>query len=399
MKKLLNVDYIGVQMSYWVIYLLIISYSSAYLLDKDYSNAEIGTILAAANILSIMIQPVVGDFSDRTNKVSLVDIIKIMTLIMAVFIAVIIIINSKSLALSLIYILLVALYMSLQPLLNAIPSRLEKINVHINYGLSRGMGSLAFAVMVVIMGQVIMSLGTGVILFISEGIVGIMLFTLFLIKKHSEKARRINGHTEMYVDVSFEKEKSSMGFVEFIRSNKMYFVLNTGIVLMLFHNVIINNYMLQIIMGVGGNTKDMGLVLGVMAVMEFPAMFFFDRLRKTFSCQLLLKVAAIAFILRIAGCYIAGSVTMVLAAQVFQSISYGIFVPAMVRFVDEMIKHTEAVKGQALFTAMVSVSTVVASLTGGVILDMFNAKMLLLASLVLTVVGSVVVFWAVDKVK
>lgn len=121
-------------------------------------------------------------------------------------------------------------------------------------------------------------------------------------------------------------------------------------------------------------------------------------LRKKFSCELLLKVASVGFAVKIAMCYIATSVTMVYIAQFFQLISFGLFLPAMVNFIDEIMSKGEAVKGQAFFTTMVTVTSMISSLIGGVILDLSGAKMLTLVATVATALGALIIIASVDRI-
>jgi PPP family 3-phenylpropionic acid transporter len=71
----------------------------------------------------------------------------------------------------------------------------------------------------------------------------------------------------------------------------------------------------------------------------------------------------------------------------------------MVHFIDEVISKGEAVKGQALFTTMVTVTTVFSSLAGGMILDFADAKMLTGIASVATAAGALIFILFTDKVK
>ena len=186
---------------------------------------------------------------------------------------------------------------------------------------------------------------------------------------------------------------------EFIRRNKLFFVLNIGVVGLFFSNSILNNYMVQIVTDVGGTSEDMGRILGVMAFLEIPTMVLFTRLKRRFSCQLLLKVAAAGFTVKIAMCWLAGSVAMLYAAQAFQLVSFALFLPGMVYFTGENMSPGEAVRGQALFTTMITVTTIFSSLLGGWILDVSGAKMLTFIATLATAAGAVIVFAVVDRIR
>lgn len=157
--------------------------------------------------------------------------------------------------------------------------------------------------------------------------------------------------------------------------------------------------MMQIVSSVGGNSEDMGRILSLMAFLEIPTMVCFDWLKKKFTCQFMLKVAAVGFTVKVGICFIANSVFMIFVAQFFQLVSFALFLPAMVHFIDEVISKGEAVKGQALFTTMVTITTVFSSLAGGIILDISNAKMLTGIATLATAVGALVFLVAANKVK
>ena len=71
----------------------------------------------------------------------------------------------------------------------------------------------------------------------------------------------------------------------------------------------------------------------------------------------------------------------------------------MVHYIDEIMSKGEAVKGQALYTMMITVSSVLGSLFGGVILDFSGARMLTMLSTILAAIGTVIVIVMVDKVN
>ena len=82
-----------------------------------------------------------------------------------------------------------------------------------------------------------------------------------------------------------------------------------------------------------------------------------------------------------------------------QPVSFALFLPAMVNFINEIMSRGEAVKGQALYTMMITVTSVAASILGGIILDVSSPKMLTLISTVVTGLGALIVVASVDKVK
>ncbi|MCE2604310.1 hypothetical protein LH384_35040, partial [Pseudomonas aeruginosa] len=55
------------------------SFASVFLLARGYSSSQIGVTLAAANILAVVLQPMVADLADRIKRLSLIGITEILT--------------------------------------------------------------------------------------------------------------------------------------------------------------------------------------------------------------------------------------------------------------------------------------------------------------------------------
>ena len=398
MERLLNFEYACIHGTYWMLYGVVCSFSSVFLLARGYSNSEIGVILAVANVAAVVLQPAAADLADRSRKISLIGLIQLMTVMMMVMTVGLFAFQRKSLALAVIFVLLTAWHTVLQPLVNSLTFRLQECGVHVSFGFARSLGSLAYSALMAVLGTLVERRGTDVLPVTGEAVMVMLLVSLFLTKRQYDKARRINLEKGGISDQAAESEPV-ISLSDFIRRNKIFFVVNLGVLGVYFSNSVLNNYMMQIVSDVGGNSQDMGLILSLMAFLEIPTMFCFDALRKRFSCQLMLKVAAAGFTAKIAMCYAARSVAMIFAAHLFQTISFALFLPAMVHFIDEIMSRGEAVRGQALFTTMITVTTVFSSLAGGVILDVSGAKALTLTSTLVTAAGAAVVILFIDRVK
>ena len=176
-------------------------------------------------------------------------------------------------------------------------------------------------------------------------------------------------------------------------------ILGAGVVCLFFGNVILENFTIQIVESIGGNTEKMGIVIFVMAMLEMPAMLFFDRLKKHFSYVLLIRVAAVFFAVKIIMMYLADSMTMIYIAQINQMMGYGLMFPAMVGFIDDIMSEGEAVRGQAVFTTAITVGSVLGCIAGGRILDLYTVKILLLISSCITVMGTALISVTVNRIR
>lgn len=393
-ERILNIEYGCIFGAYWMIYGIISSFASVFMLDKGFSNSRIGITLAVANVLAVVMQPIIADLADRSKRTGVLGITEMMTVMMMIFTVGMFVFSGKSPGLCVVFVLLISWHTVLQPLFNSLSFRLEESGVSINFGIARSVGSLAYSVLVAVLGTLVDKFGVMVMPVTGEIVCLCLLVSLVFTGYHFRKAKSENSVSE-----AVGKEKENINLLDFARRNKMFMVVNIGVAGLYFSNAILNNYMAQIVDNVGGTTEDMGRILAVMAFLEIPTMVLFNQIKKRFSCSFLLKVAAVGFTVKIAMCCVAGSVWLLYFAHIFQLVSFALFLPSMVHFTNEVMSRGEAVKGQALFTTMVTVTTIFASLLGGIILDNAGAGALLICSTAATAAGAVIIIAAVDKVK
>lgn len=408
MGKLLNVKYGCIHGTYWMYYGVACSFASAFLLARGYSNAEIGLILAVGNILAVFLQPLIADLADRSRKLSLIGVTQLSAVLLMLLTVLLFVMKQKSGALWVVYVLIMAWMTSLQPLFNSLTFKLEETGVHINFGACRSVGSLAYAILCGFLGTLVEAKGVDVLPLSGEIVLVMLLASLFAVKMQfnrmmKEKNRagtdtkdgQVTAIEHEDIDVSDEEINLSL----FIKRNRLFVILNLAVIGVFFSNSILNSFMLQIVEGVGGTSEDMGRIFSVMAFLEIPALFFFDNIKKRFSCQLILKFAAICFTLKILLIYLAGSVTMIYVAHMLQTFSFGLFLPAMVSFIGEVMAKGEAVKGQALYTVMTTVAATLAGVLGGIMLDVYGPGFMLLVSTAATGLGALVLVLIVDRIK
>ncbi|MGN0734263.1 MAG: MFS transporter [Anaerovoracaceae bacterium] len=407
MGKLLNIKYGCIHGTYWMYYGVACSFASAFLLARGYSNAEIGIILAVGNILAVFLQPLVADLADRSKKLSLIGVTQLSAVLLMIQTLLLFVMKQKSGALWVVYVLIMAWMTTLQPLFNSLAFKLEETGVHINFGACRSVGSLAYAVLCGFLGTLVEAKGVGVLPVSGEIVLLMLLASLWVTRTQSDRMIRQNsagsaapvdcgGEHLPAADAEAEEE---INLALFVKRNKLFVILNLAVVGVFFSNSILNNFMLQVVEGVGGTSEDMGRIFSVMAFLEIPALFFFDKIKERFSCQLILKFAAICFTLKVLLIYLAESVTMIYAAHLLQTFSFGLFLPAMVSFIGEVMAKGEAVKGQALYTVMTTVAATLASVLGGIMLDISGPGFMLLVSTAATGLGALVLVLIVDRIK
>lgn len=396
MKKLLNFEYGAINAIYWMYFGVITSFASIFLLSKDYMNSEIGIILAMSSILAVVVQMILADIADRSQKISPIGITEIITVILLVATLTLFLFTGKSIVLSIIFIFIGACLIALQPIINSMAFYISQSGCEINYGITRSAGSVFYAVICALLGYFVQVYGAK-----SIPIAGVLVLIWFLGILSITKKTYLKSISEnsVLVNKALNDDIVRINTKDFIKNNAPFIIFSFGVMWVFFENAVINYYLMQIIMDVGGNSNQMGNLFFFMAILELPCFIFFSKLRKRFSCQLMLKIASIAFTAKILLVFMANSMALIYIGFLFQFFSYPIFMASAVYLVDEVMDKGEAVKGQALITGMITLSNIFASLAGGAILDVSGPHLLLFISTITCIVGTIIIYASVDRIK
>ena len=422
LTRQLNIDYAGIHGTYWMYYGFCSSFSSVFLLGKGYTNSQIGMLLAAGNILAIIVQPFLADIADRSKRISSFTMMQGMTIVLAGFTGLLLLPKEAGVALTFLYLMCFAWMMLLQPFCNAANGKLEECGVHINFGICRAVGSFAYAVLVAVLGRLVQAKGIGILPV--TGLLTLALFFLVITRAGGQYRRNVPaapgsamvkaasgdpaaktaGKADAAAGADCLPDGQAAGAAEeeidlrrFIKRHKLFLLLSLGVMGVFFCNAVLNTYMAQIAFNVGGNSSDTGMIFSLLAFFEVPTLVFFDRINRRFSCAKLLKVASVAFVIWIGLCAAARSVLMLEIAQVMQLFGFALFLPAMVRFITENMEKGEAVKGQTLYVMVTTAAAIFASLLGGRILDIAGARALTLIGTCVAAAGAAIVILTVDR--
>ena len=201
---------------------------------------------------------------------------------------------------------------------------------------------------------------------------------MFVLPKGYEK--------EVVKEDTKQEETEQLSFGKFCMKYKKFILFLVGFVLVYFAHTIINNFFIQIITNIGGTSADMGNAVFVAAMLELPTMAFFTKMSEKINCGTLIKFSILMFVVKHALTYFATNMIMIYLAQVCQM------------FVNEKIAVADRVKGQSLVTTSMTLSGVFANFAGGIMLDALGVGHVLLAGVILSIVGAVIVILTTEKV-
>lgn len=393
-EKKLNIYYSFLQIAYWVTSAVVFCFTTVFLQFRGYSNYEIGIVFAVGNIIGFVSQPLIAGYIDRSDRRTLLRCIRITAVLAVLLMLAVYLLPSGSVSLIVAYALLVAGNTLLNPLCISLSFYIESWGCGINFSRARALGSLSFAVCNVILGMLVQRVSenavpTAFILFSS--LLG--LATLLFVPVN--RAHRIADPERRMQSAS---EKPS-GLLEFARENKRFMLFLLGTATLYFTHGMIGNFMIEFIRSIGGGSEDMGNVLAFMTVVEVPVMLLFGRLTQRFKCSSLLRFAVIMFTVKELMIYLASSLPALYAAEALQAFSFALFVPASVRYVDEVIAKHNAVKGQAFVTSMMTLGSIFASYIGGLLLDTSTPGFTLLVGVIVSAVGTLIMLGAIQTTE
>ena len=381
-KQKAQIYYSSIHFFYWMAHATVCSFCSAFLLHNGYSSSEIGLILAMGYAGSILLQPCLAQFADRTRKFLLPDLLRAVFGIYLLLSGLVLVLQGRSIFLSVFYILVYVIHSSVVPLLNELNYYLEAAGNRMNYGAARAVGSFGYSIMSTAAGFAAEKAGYWTVPALTTVSAGMVLLLLCMHGKIADGRHRNPGA---------EPEKSG-GMAGFVQEHPDSFLTAAGCGFLMFSTITTANYLLQIMENVGGTTKDMGFGLSLAAIAEIPVMFFYSRLSRRYSPGMMLKAAAIGYVIKQTILLSAGRCETVLFSQLFQMVSFALYLPASVAYAHETSTPHDSVKAQALFNAMSTGSGLLASLAGGFIIDRFGVRSLLILCLITSLLGMILIF-------
>mgnify|MGYP002537138606 CR=1 FL=1 len=387
----LMIQYCILQGSYWASFCVIYAFATVFLLSRGFESSMIGVIIAAGNILGVILQPMVASIADRSEKISLHKLTAMLSVIMILLLVLLYFVPNGLLAVAVLFLLTDTFLQVIQPLINSVSVYYVNQGVSVDFGSARGIGSLSYAAASYILGIVVEKFGTRSILMAGILVALVLLVTVLSMPVLSSSAASRPKEKE--------PEQNDAGLLVFAGRYKNFMLTLAGITLLFtFHNMN-NAYLIKVIENVGGTSADMGRMLSIAAVTELPVMFLFSRISKHFKSSTLLMVSSAFFAIRAAGFMLAGNVMTMYLAAMLQIGSFALYIPSSVYYVNETMLDQDKFKGQAVMTATNTLGGVIGSLLGGFLIDQAGVSVMNLAGLVMAVSGAVLVFLFVFRQK
>ena len=375
--KAVQIRYTLLHIAYWSAYAAFAGFQTALLLERGFSSGDAGVFAALRCLAGIVSQPLIGGWADRHPKVPLKYVLAACLVAALGITALFYVVSPGFAGTAVIIFLLGALELNSYPLLNSMAMQFVAVGVEVNYGLSRGLGSLAYAVSCVLLGRMASALGVEKVLLVN------LLFLLLLI------AAALTFPTAPVIAVTQSgAEEAPHSILYILKSNPPFTLMMAAVLFCMTAMMPIENFMFNIVEGSGGNETHLGLALFVMGAAELPSAFLFTKLKPRMKVQSIM-VLAIFFVMLKSACMLIPVLRVILLVQLLQMFGYGLFLPSSVYYVNEKVPVVDRVRGQAIMMmASTGLGGVFGNVIAGRVIDLGGVHALIVFCVICGGVGS-----------
>lgn len=383
-----KIQYSFQQAAYWASFCTAASFATVFLQYLGCSNSVCGVIFALGFLGGFIVGPLLADAVDsESSRISLWGVLFSLQAVQAAAIIAVLLIGRNSPLLLFCYGVFIALNSCGNGFITQVSVEFSAAGEDLSYGTARGMGSLAYMIMSVILGAAVTRFSGAVIPMFS--LFGIAMQTLAAMAlRKSFKGLSSAGSR------SVKKEKAK-SLPAFIRANPRFCAVLAGICLIFFGHNTIHNFLINVVTNVGGSTLTMGNINAYVALVEIPVMFLYPRFLKKYNSGKLLAFAAVFFGIKNISVIFACSVPALYAVMSLQILSFAIYTPVIVDYVTDSIPLQDSAKGQSLAYSMVTLSSIFSSVFGGRLYDSVGVTSTLSITGIVALCGSILCIAAI----
>ena len=386
--------YSVVQGFFWMSFAAVMGFSSVYLLGCGLTSSQVGLVLAVSGIGAFIIQPVLAGYADQPRALSLKWIVLILCGLAFLMSVLLFAVYQKSTLLTGVFYGCCAVFLQLlMPFINSLGTEVISQGIRLNWGLARGIGSVAYAMLSYVMG--ILTARAGIIA-VPAGIMagyGLLIAGVWVYPFCRKREGEGKQETEK------ETPGRALSPAAFLRKYPRFAAVLGGTALLYASHVLLNNFLYQIIQSKGGGSQDVGFVMSLCAWVELPPMFLFSYMLKKAGSDVWYRLCGVFMAVKAVASLLAPSMSVYYLVQVLQLAGWGLIAIAPVYYVNQVIGAEDAIKGQAYMGMSYTVATVLSSLAGGWLIDVAGVPVMLAVASFAGVAGAMVVIMFTERIQ
>lgn len=379
-----TVGYSAVQGFFWTGYAGIMGFCSVYLLYAGFSNSQVGLLIAAAGLLSALLQPVAASYADRPGGIPLKWIVFLTGAVNLTCGLVMCLAGRDRIAAGMCYGVCMVLLQMTTPLVNSMGIATVNGGERMNFGVARGFGSLGYGASAYLIGVLVRRFGEPAVPV--SMVAGLVLLLLFV--ADYPNPRPAQG-----------EKAASAPQGGFLRRYPRFCCVLVGLVLIFISHAVLNSFTYQIVVYKGGDSQHMGTAMFLASLMELPVMFLFGWMQRKVRCDIWFRVSGIFFLLKTLGTWLCADMAGFYAVQLCQMGGFALMTVSSVFYINSLMSPGDSVKGQACFTVTMTLGNVLGAIVAGRILDSIGVPAMLLFATVCAFLGAVIVLAFTQKTR
>lgn len=361
-----------IQWFFWSGFGIIFSYLTPYYQEIGFSSVQIGLFMGLASFANILGQLVLGWFADKAHSPG---VIIRFSLLLGALTSLGLYLTPPVLAPVVILSFVLSFFtQSLPPLVDSWTMSIRRTTPNLDYGITRAMGSIGFAVTNVAAGILLDRWGL-VQVFPMGAILMIAGTIIISLTQHVYKVEKFVSPSETPFEDLPEDSPPIQHPTKFFSPEMVSILPIFFLTFVAFRPTHVFTPIL--IQQLGGTNEQIGYSFAVMAISEVPFMVASTFLLKKFTDTKILFVAFIFYVFRIGMPAFAQTSNQIVLFQLFQGPSFGLFLPAAVHFMFRIApegKKTLAQTASSLTTF--GIGSIAGSTLGGYMADWFGLRIM-----------------------
>ncbi|MHB1484896.1 MAG: MFS transporter [Saccharofermentanales bacterium] len=361
-----NFKFSILQSVYWSAFCVLFGFIVPMFKDLGYTKFEIGILTMLIALSSMISQPLIGLICDKKGNIkNLFIIMMVLSCIFILFLPQ----SSKTLLFAAFIIMLLSVtFQSMASIIDSWAIRLKNNGENIDYSLTRSFGAMSCSFVAIIFGVMLDKYGIWIRIPVFIFLISVVIFVAFTIKSPKRAV------------IILDEEKSVNTFT-LLYQNKRYrdFLIAT---ILIFIGYGSTNVFFPILLNqLGGKNSDLGVGFFIMSISQALMMILFGILAKKTNnnIDILLVISMLFFAVKGILVAISPNIGWALIVQILEAVSYGLFLPSAVGYINKIVDNKMIITAQTLFAATsFGLGATIGNFAGGVLSEIFDVKIMML---------------------
>jgi len=364
------------------------AFAVTYLIARGFGAAQIGVMLAATNILSCVLQPIIGSHADKTSLAWLQRIIPGFLIAAIGAVAAIELLDLPQTITGALYIVGYLTFSITIPLYNPLCAHYAQNGHSIDYGAGSGTGSLSFSFASLAFGYIIAHLGTRAMM-----LVVLLFFVLQLILM----MRYPKVQTASHESQTKIQKSESLSILAFACRYRIFMISMAGVICLAACHAMAENFLIQLFTRLGGGSEHVGVALFLACITAAPFIIFFERIQRRIGVRILLRITGLFYIAKAVLLIFAPSIPSIYLIELLQTCTYGFLYPSLYYLVLQRIRPADMAKGQTLASAAFTLGMALGNSLGGIAIERFGLNAMLAIAAAIACAGTLLINLTIAK--